>query len=40
VDCEEDIGKHGRLHRDKYFAQGEPMPAVVLIGADPLLFLA
>jgi UbiD family decarboxylase len=33
-------GKHGRLHRDKYFARGEPMPAVVLIGADPLLFLA
>jgi len=33
-------GKHGRLHRDKYFARAEPMPAVVLIGEDPLLFLA
>jgi 4-hydroxy-3-polyprenylbenzoate decarboxylase len=33
-------GKHGRLHRDKWFARGEPMPAVILAGMDPLLFLA
>jgi UbiD family decarboxylase len=33
-------GKHGRIHRDKYFARGEPMPAVVLVGMDPLLFVA
>lgn len=32
-------GKHGRIHRDKCFAKGEPMPAVVLVGEDPLLFL-
>ena len=33
-------GKHGRLHRDRWFERGEPMPAVVLAGMDPLLFLA
>jgi 4-hydroxy-3-polyprenylbenzoate decarboxylase len=33
-------GKHGRLHRDKHFARGEPLPAVVLVGMDPLLFTA
>lgn len=33
-------GKHGRIHRDKAFARGEPLPAVVLCGMDPLLFVA
>src|SRR5712692_7889982 len=33
-------GKHGRLHRDKHFERGEPLPAVVLCGMDPLLFIA
>lgn len=33
-------GKHGRMHRDKAFERGEPMPAVVLAGMDPLLFVA
>ena len=33
-------GKHGRLHRDKYFARGEPMPVLAIVGMDPLLFLA
>ena len=32
-------GKHGRIHRDKYMALGEPMPAVIVVGGDPLLFL-
>ncbi len=32
-------GKHGRLHRDKYFARGEPCPVVMVYGFDPLLFL-
>ncbi|MBI2357329.1 MAG: UbiD family decarboxylase [Deltaproteobacteria bacterium] len=32
-------GKHGRIHRDKYFARQEPMPAAIVIGGDPLLFL-
>src|SRR5579871_3214784 len=33
-------GKHGRLIREKYFARGERCPAVVVVGADPLLFVA
>lgn len=33
-------GKHGRIHRDKYFARKEPCPVVVVAGGDPLLFLA
>lgn len=33
-------GKHGRLHRDKYFERGKPCPAVAVVGLDPLLFLA
>lgn len=33
-------GKHGRIHRDKYFARNEPCPVVVVAGGDPLLFMA
>ena len=33
-------GKQGRIHRDKYFARKEPCPVVVVVGGDPLLFLA
>ena len=33
-------GKHGRVHRDKWLARGEPMPAVIVLGGDPLMFLA
>jgi len=33
-------GKHGRLHRDKYFERGQPCPAVAVVGLDPLLFVA
>jgi UbiD family decarboxylase len=33
-------GKHGRLHRDKYFERGQHCPAVAVVGIDPLLFLA
>jgi len=32
-------GKHGRVHRDKYMARNQPMPAAVVVGGDPLLFL-
>jgi 4-hydroxy-3-polyprenylbenzoate decarboxylase len=32
-------GKDGRIHREKYFARKEPMPAVVVFGSDPLLHL-
>lgn len=31
---------HGRLIREKYFAQGKPCPVLVSCGQDPLLFLA
>ena len=33
-------GKHGRIHRDKYFARGEPMPVVLAVGGDPVFFVA
>ena len=32
-------GKHGRIHRDKYMAKGEPMPVCIIVGTDPLSFL-
>ncbi len=32
-------GKHGRIHRDKYVARNEPMPAAIVLGGDPLTFL-
>lgn len=32
-------GKHGRIHRDKYMARNQPMPAAVVVGGDPFLFL-
>ena len=33
-------GKHGRIHRDKWFAQGKPCPVVISFGHHPLLFIA
>jgi UbiD family decarboxylase len=33
-------GKHGRMHRDKYFARNEPCPVALVVGEDPLLYLA
>ena len=35
-----DPGRHGRLHREKYFRQGKPCPVVVVVGHDPLLHVA
>ena len=32
-------GKHGRIHREKYFAQKRPCPVAITFGQDPLLFL-
>ena len=32
-------GKHGRIHRDKYMERGELMPAVIVLGGDPMTFL-
>ena len=33
-------GKHGHQHREKYFAKGEPMPVVMVVGGEPLTFFA
>lgn len=33
-------GKHGRIHRDKWFAQEKPCPVVISFGHHPLLFIA
>ena len=33
-------GKHGGLHREKWFAQGKPCPVVISFGHHPLLFIA
>jgi UbiD family decarboxylase len=33
-------GKHGRLHRQKYFDRGQPCPVAMVFGSDPLQFLA
>jgi UbiD family decarboxylase len=33
-------GKHGRAHQEAWFARGEPMPCVMLVGLSPLHFLA
>ena len=33
-------GKHGHIHREKYFAKGEPMPIVMVLGDDPVTFYA
>ena len=33
-------GKHGRQLREKWFERGERCPIVVLVGHDPLLFMA
>jgi len=39
VGCYMCPGKHGRIHRDKYLARGEPMPVSIVIGGDPMTFL-
>jgi 4-hydroxy-3-polyprenylbenzoate decarboxylase len=33
-------GKHGRMHREKYFERGERCPVAMVFGGDPLQFLA
>ncbi len=32
-------GKHGRMHRAKYFEKGKPCPVVACFGVDPLLHM-
>jgi UbiD family decarboxylase len=31
-------GKHGYMHREKYFSKGEKMPIALVLGGDPLFF--
>jgi 4-hydroxy-3-polyprenylbenzoate decarboxylase len=31
-------GKHGHVHREKYFSRGERMPVALVVGSDPLFF--
>ena len=31
-------GHHGRIHRDKSFKRGEPLPCVTVLGGDPIAF--
>lgn len=33
-------GKQGRIQRDKYLDRGQPCPAVIVVGVDPLLYAA
>ncbi|MGE0748019.1 MAG: UbiD family decarboxylase [Rhodospirillales bacterium] len=33
-------GKHGAIHRDKYFARGEPCPVAMIVGGDPITFFS
>lgn len=33
-------GKQGRIHRQKYFDRKEPCPVAIVLGQDPLLFVA
>jgi 4-hydroxy-3-polyprenylbenzoate decarboxylase len=39
VGCQITEGKHGRIHRDKYFERGEAMKVAIVVGQDPLLYL-
>ena len=33
-------GKQGRIHRDKYLQAGKPCPVVIIVGCDPITYLA
>ena len=33
-------GKQGLIHRDKYLKAGKPCPVVIIVGADPITYLA
>ena len=39
IGCQITEGKHGRIHRDKYFERGQSMKVVVVAGQDPLLYM-
>lgn len=33
-------GKQGRIHRDKYFKMGKPCPMAIVVGIDPVSYIA
>ena len=33
-------GKQGRIHRDKYLAAGKPCPMAIVVGIDPVTYMA
>ena len=39
IGCQITEGKHGRIHRDKYYERGEECKFVILVGEDPLLYM-
>jgi len=39
IGCQITEGKHGRIHRDKYFERGQNMKVAVVCGQDPLLYM-
>jgi 4-hydroxy-3-polyprenylbenzoate decarboxylase len=39
VGCQITEGKHGRIHRDKYFERGQRMKVAIVCGQDPLLYM-
>ena len=38
VGCLMVTGKHGHIHRSKYWAKGEPCPVVMVVGGEPIAF--
>ena len=34
-----ELGRHGRIHRDKYFARNKPFPVAIVFGCDPAVLL-
>ena len=39
IGCQITEGKHGRIHRDKYFERGQSAKFAIVCGQDPLLYL-
>jgi 4-hydroxy-3-polyprenylbenzoate decarboxylase len=39
IGCQITEGKHGRIHRDKYFERGQSMKVAVVCGQNPLLYM-
>src|SRR3989304_9173197 len=39
IGCQITEGKHGRIHRDKYFERGQTMKVAGVCGQDPLLYM-